>query len=62
MSAVGNHLSRAEIARRRADARQWRIDNKPYFDAIYEPEELGGRCLACDGKGLVLETAEAAHG
>jgi len=31
-------LSRDQVAANRAAARQWRIDNKPYFDALYGPE------------------------
>ena len=34
---------------RLAAARQWRIDNKPYFDAIYGPETETTRCQACNG-------------
>lgn len=37
-----------------AAARQWRIDNKPYFDAIYGPERQVESCGACGGTGKVL--------
>lgn len=40
-------LKRADIAKRIADARQWRIDNKAYFDAIYGPE----KACTCHAEG-----------
>lgn len=39
---------------RLAAARQWRIDNKPYFDAIYGPETETKRCPTCGGDGQVV--------
>lgn len=47
-------LRKADIADLRAAARQWRIDNKPYFDSIYGPESGKRRdCLACGGTGQI---------
>lgn len=56
----GLRLSTADRLARLAAARQWRIDNKPYFDAIYGPETTTARCPTCDGAGQIETIKEAA--
>lgn len=54
MSNLGNHTTARDRADRLAAARQWRIDNKPYFDAIYGPEKRRKTpCPTCDGTGRI---------
>lgn len=42
--SAGTILRGSDRLARLAAARQWRIDNKPYFDAIYGPETETHRC------------------
>jgi len=52
--SAGPNIRGAERLARLAAARQWRIDNKPYFDAIYGPEPKPTmRCPLCSGDGRV---------
>lgn len=53
MRIVGKKLSREEREMRLRDARQWRIENKPYFDAIYGPETTRQNCPNCKGTGRI---------
>jgi len=56
MRNTGSHLTGEEREAGRAYARQWRIANKPYFDALYGPEVTKRTCLACNGRGTITET------
>lgn len=61
MGIIGNPGPQLRGAKRREAlqaARQWRIDNKPYFDAIYGPDDRRPhrRCLACNGFGVILRS------
>lgn len=60
MSTGPRLTDRAELARRLATARQWRIDNKPYFDAIYGPEEQPGKCPLCGEAKRVVSAGDCA--
>lgn len=44
---------RTDLAERLARARQWRIDTRPFFDAIYGPETRPGNCPACGNRTRV---------
>lgn len=46
----GRRLSAAEVAAGRAAARQWHIDHKPYFDALYgvDPKRLAAETIAAN--------------
>lgn len=39
-------------------ARQWRIDNKPYFDAIYGPEGVRSSCPTCGHSPRVVTAGD----
>lgn len=52
---TGAHLTGEEREAGLAYARQWRIKNKPYFDALYGPETQTRTCLACNGRGKITE-------
>lgn len=61
MSCTGPRLrDPAERARRLTDARQWRINNKPYFDAIYGPEAQPGKCPLCGEPKRVVSAGDLA--
>ncbi len=49
-----------ERARRLEAARQWHIDTKPYFDAIYGPDTVPGRCPLCGEPKRVVTAGDLA--
>ncbi len=55
----GLHIRGADRLARLAAARQWRIDNKPYFDAIYGPDVKAVRCATCNGVGRITVMGDA---
>ena len=52
-------VTREDRARRLAEARQWRVDNEPYFDAIYGPEARGSYCPRCGEPKRVVSGEDA---
>lgn len=54
MIVSGSRATHAQRLANLAAARQWRIDNRPYFDAIYGPEQVPYPCLACTGTGVMF--------
>lgn len=55
MKNAGRRLTNEERQAGLEYARQWRIRNKPYFDALYGPESRTRKCLACNGRGKITE-------
>lgn len=52
----GPSMTAAQRAAGLAFARNWRIANKPFFDALYGPEEAElkiGRCPTCGARVAV---------
>lgn len=43
----GNRINLRPLAQRIAEARAWRIRNRPFFDALYPETVSPARCEAC---------------